>query len=202
MKGLEELITILHTRTYWHAPKPRDTHFNVLWSRSNITENYLIHHHFICRVPRDDSSAALLHCFLWLDNDHVTWWLIAVELFLEDIALAHLFLCSAAPKQNYFSQFTFYTSETCSDTIIAWQYISQHDTRTSNDNSSHSHLLWWHTCKPPHSTWNHDNTSHIGHASSISFSHRLWSQICRPPPNLTFSLRSSERTLGHASSPI
>ena len=72
MKGLDELITILHTRTYGHAPMPRDTHFIDLSSRSNINENYLIHDHFIGRVPCDDSSAAVLHYALYMNNGHVT----------------------------------------------------------------------------------------------------------------------------------
>ena len=43
----------------------------------------------------DDSSAALLHCFIWLNSDHVTHR--GGIYFWKTIPLAHLFLCSAAP---------------------------------------------------------------------------------------------------------
>ena len=44
--------------------------------------------------------------------------------FWKTILLEHLFLCSAAPLQNYFSQFSFYTSVPCSYTIGTWHLIS------------------------------------------------------------------------------
>ena len=128
MKGPDELITIFHTRTYWHAPIPRDIHFNVLWSRSNINENYLLHLHFISHV----------RCYMWgLISRFTSLFSMAQQwssdiltqrgeiYFWKTISLAHLFLCSVAPIQNYFSQFTINTSVTSLDTIGTWELISQ-----------------------------------------------------------------------------
>lgn len=41
-------------RTRSHSPRPRDTHFNVLSSRSNFNENYLLHLDLV--ACHDDSS--------------------------------------------------------------------------------------------------------------------------------------------------
>ena len=85
--------------------------------------------------------------------------------FWKTIPLAHLFLCSAAPIQNYFSQFTFYTSFTCSDSNETHQHIS-HRTRALWTPSplTHPHRLCSPTCKSPHSTWHRETSTHIGHA--------------------------------------
>ena len=111
------------------------------------TLSYIFSSLFAWQVTRDDSSTALLHYALYMNNGHVPWlvlaeeswkltldrctWLFSISqqlsrammthrggiYFWNTIPLAHLFLCSAAPIQNYFSWFAFYTSLTCSATI-------------------------------------------------------------------------------------
>ena len=66
----ENILTRTHTERH---------DLNDLSSRSNITDNYFIHLHFIGRVPRDDSSAALFHYALYMNNGHVTGCIIAEE---------------------------------------------------------------------------------------------------------------------------
>ena len=81
MKGLDELITIYHSGTHGHSPTPIEIRFNHLSSRSNISEtiSYIFTSLVACQVKRDDSSTALLHYTLYMNNGHVSWWLIAEE---------------------------------------------------------------------------------------------------------------------------
>ena len=108
MKGLADLSTIFHMRAYWHAPTPIEIHFKDLLSRSNINENYLIHLHFLGRVQ----------CFMWwVISRFTSLWTLNEQgtrdmmthrariYFWNTIPLSPLFLCSAAPIENYFSQF-------------------------------------------------------------------------------------------------
>ena len=60
----------------------RETSISMLCDRGVIlmkTISYIFTSLVACYVTCDDSSAASLHCFLWLNNDHVTWWLIGKE---------------------------------------------------------------------------------------------------------------------------
>ena len=58
--------------------------------------------------------------------------------FWKTIPLAHLFLCSATPIQNYFSQFALHTSVTCFETMETRQLISNR-TRALQTTTSHTH---------------------------------------------------------------
>ena len=127
----------------------------------------------------------------YMNNGHVSWWLIAEEywkLFLirftslfsmaqqwsrdtmtnrrgiyfwKTISLAHLFLCSATQYKIIFRNLRF--------------KLLRHDRTTLplNHITSDSYWLCSHTCKPPHSTWHHDTSTHIGHAPSEWWHHFL-----------------------------
>ena len=186
------LITILHVRTRWSTPRSRDTHLNILWSRTNINENYLIHRQSIGRVP----------CYMWwlicrvtsLFPQHEQWSRDSSLriLFLEVYPIsASLFLFRGSKIKLFIAIYLWYFC------AMLWheQNITIHLTSnmlTPNDISSHSHCLWSHTCKsPPLSSWNHDNSPNIRHTPSndnTSQSHRsghpcphfLYSDIIAP----------------------
>ena len=73
--------------------------------------------------------------------------------------------------------------------------------RPRNDITSHSHRLWSHTWKHPHSTENMTTllTSDMPPQNdNSSFSHRLWSHMWRSLPTVRYIVWSSARRLGHA----
>ena len=134
MKGLDELITCLHSRTYWHAPTPIEIRFNHLSSRSNSNENYLIHHHFIGRVP------------------NYMWWLISRftrtmdtchddasrrNLFLEDYPIsASLFVFRGSNTKLFFTIYILYFRHMLWLERNTPTHLTS-DTRPTNDNTSH-----------------------------------------------------------------
>ena len=117
--------TRAHTDTHPH----RETHISMICHRGVIlakTISYIITSLVVCHVMTHQP----LYFIVFYGSTVITWH-IGIDkrktrniethragiYFWKTIPLAHLFLCSAAPIQNYFSQFAFYTCRTCSDTI-------------------------------------------------------------------------------------
>ena len=70
------------TREYTDTHTHRETPISMICDRGVIllkTISYNFTSLVACQVTRDDSSAALLHYALYINNGHVTWWLIAEE---------------------------------------------------------------------------------------------------------------------------
>ena len=146
MKGLDELITIFHTRNHWHAPSPIEIRFNHLPSRSNISENYLILHwsramlHVMTHQP--------LYFIVFYGSTVITWHYDSSRrnLFLEDYPIsASRFVFRGSNTKLFFTICLLYFSD------MLWhdRNITTHltrDTRPSNDITSFSHLLCSHTC--------------------------------------------------------
>ena len=77
--------------------------------RRNI-ENAICRFSSLFSMPQDWSRDMMTH------RRGIYYW--------KSIAFEHFLLCSAAPIQNYFWEFSFETSVACSDPIETWQVIS------------------------------------------------------------------------------
>ena len=159
------------------------------------TISYIFSSLVACHDSYEESSAALLHYALYLKHCHVTWWLIWEEsIFWKNLQLAHLFLCSSAPIQNYFAQFSFDSSVKCSDTI-GTQYSSLigHQLSLSHSRSARLHVN--RITQLPIMTI--PLTSGYALYECHLFSHWLWSNICTLTLNAT-SCSDLARTSTHA----
>ena len=117
--------------------------------------------------------------------------------FWKTIPLAHVFVFRGSNTKLFFTICLLYFSDILWDERNTPTHLTS-DMHPMNDNISFSLRLWSHACKSPHSTWHHDNSSHLEHTMSewrhltpaliahmkTSFQHDIFTPTFRAHPDM------------------